>query len=62
MNKGLIAVPRAVKGGGKEGISTRKLLRKIGMIGYGGELIKRAEALQYIRCEARDPDSQRVPS
>ena len=54
-NRGLITVLKAVAGSGKEGIPTRKLLNKIKMIGYGETLIKRAESLQYIRREKREP-------
>ncbi len=54
-NKGLITVLKAIAESDKRGIPTRKLLNKIGMIGYGETLIKRAESLQYIRREKREP-------
>lgn len=60
MNKGLITVLKAVQKAGSEGISTRKLLYdEIKMIGYGQTLVKRAEALGYIRREKREPESGR---
>jgi hypothetical protein len=37
-NRGLIIVLKAIQKAGDDGISTRKLLRKIGMIGYGEQL------------------------
>jgi hypothetical protein len=54
-NRGLITVLKAVAESGDDGIPTRKLLRKIGMIGYGEALIKRAESLQYLKREKREP-------
>jgi hypothetical protein len=59
-NRGLITVLKAVQKHGDEGIPTRKLLHnEIKMIGYGETLIKRAEALGYIRREEREPESGR---
>jgi hypothetical protein len=49
MNKGLITVLKAVAQAGDDGITTRKLLRKIGMIGYGLTLVERAYSLGYIK-------------
>jgi hypothetical protein len=58
-NRGLITVLKAIAESGKDGIPTRKLLNRIRMIGYGETLIKRAESLQYIRREMREPQSGR---
>lgn len=60
MNKGLITVLKVIQKAGNEGISTRNLLNdEIKMIGYGQTLVKRAEALGYIRREKREPESGR---
>jgi hypothetical protein len=48
-NKGLITVLKAVAAAGDDGITTRKLYKKIGMIGYGGTLLERAYSLGYVR-------------
>jgi hypothetical protein len=48
-NKGLITVLKAVASAGEDGITTRKLFKKIGMIGYGETLVERAYALGYIK-------------
>jgi hypothetical protein len=58
-NKGLITVLKAVQSAGADGISTRRLLYKIKMTGYGQTLINRAEKQGYIRREKRKPDSGR---
>ncbi len=58
-NKGLIKVLKSVAKAGDDGIPTRKLMHEIKMIGYGETLIKRAEALGYIRREEREPASGR---
>lgn len=59
-NKGLVTVLKTITESGDDDVSTRKLLHKIRMIGYGETLIKRAESLQYIRREKREPESGRV--
>ena len=56
-NKGLITVLKAVSAAGDDGITTRKLLRKIGMIGYGLQLLERAHALGYVRRIPKDAPS-----
>jgi hypothetical protein len=54
-NKGLITVLKAVAAAGEDGITTRKLYRKIGMFGYGDTLVDRAYSLGYIRRVPKDP-------
>jgi hypothetical protein len=55
MNKGLIHLLQVIKAAGKEGISTRKLYDKIGMIGHGDKLVDRAEREGYIKRVKKPP-------
>ena len=48
-NRGLITVLKAVAAADDEGITTRRLFKKIGMVCYGEILVERAYKLGYIR-------------
>ena len=57
-NKGLITVLKAVAQAGDDGITTRKLLKRIGMIGYGLTLVERAYSQGYIKRVPKDPPAK----
>ena len=57
-NKGLITVLKAVAQAGDNGISTRKLLYKIHMTGYGQTLIHRAKTQGYIKRVPNPPEKK----